>query len=691
MKRNYLIKFGLLLVFLFITFFAFKTNLYAANFKYSDFNWEELLKENRNFWTSTCEDNQECVDKVLETKKEFYETLYRLLAKVEKDYGYVINDNYIIATVFYKLNPDSFKDPDDSNDTNPYNIDKNEDTKNKYIGSFSDSEIDAAKKYFEEEKDSLKTLVNSFIGYSSMCYGVADETPSSYTDNQGNNHQTCSSSLMEVINNKCVTPIDGPYKGSFFDSLGLTFLGSENSKKCASKAQELGYKDPYLTTTSEKVVNNDFFWDFLINSTYFDKKAHLQSEFDLVLANSGYKSLEELENNAEDYEKYKDDIIDARKGIVKGIKGVIESYGEENFSKLSEQFASASANKYWWPIGSDSTNETDNVLMALDAPAKTSISSSFGLRTDPVNGKSNAGHKGIDIPGDLNVTNVIASKDGVIVKSTKTSNISCKDGSDTSCGGGYGNHIVIQHADGNYTLYGHLAEGSITVDVGDSVKQGQVIAKVGNSGKSTGAHLHFEVRVGGDDSSSAQNPLNYVSNTETRPSSTNSQVLEWIGNMEGTGPMEGNNYKVYADSGGVLTVGHGITIKYNADAFRAHGINPNTLSKGSLVSKDVVDSIYNANVQGRFDNIRGMLSTNGITLNENQIAALASLQFNCGNINGFLDAYKKYGSTSNLCSNWWEQKALRDANGTYLVGLKKRRIAECDLFVNNNFNMNVYG
>ena len=84
-------------------------------------------------------------------------------------------------------------------------------------------------------------------------------------------------------------------------------------------------------------------------------------------------------------------------------------------------------------------------------------------------------------------------------------------------------------------------------------------------------------------------------------------------------------------------------------------------------------------------------ATNGITLNENQIAALASLQFNCGNINGFLDAYKKYGSTSNLCSNWWEQKALRDSNGTYLVGLKKRRIAECDLFVNNNFNMNVYG
>ena len=300
MKRNYLIKFGLLLVFLFITFFAFKTNLYAANFKYSDFNWDELLKQNRNFWISTCEDDQECIDYVLETKKDFYETLYRLLAEVENKYGYIINDNYIIATVFYKLNPDSFKDPDDSKKNNPYNIDKDESTKSKYIGGYDDSEKVSAAEYFKNEKDSLKTLVNSFIGYSSTCYGVANETPISQTDSEGNLQKMCSSSLMQVSGDKCIVPLDGPYKGSFFDSLGLTFFGSDNLKKCTEKVVEKGYKEPYLITTSEKVVNNDFFWDFLINSTYFDKKAHLQSEFDLVLANSGYKSLEELENNAED-------------------------------------------------------------------------------------------------------------------------------------------------------------------------------------------------------------------------------------------------------------------------------------------------------------------------------------------------------------------------------------------------------
>lgn len=522
MKRNYLIKYGLLLVFLFVAFFAIKINLYAANFKYSDFNWEELLKENRNFWTSTCEDDQECVDKVLETKKEFYETLYRLLAKVEKDYGYVINDNYIIATVFYKLSPDSFKDPDDGSDNNPYNIDKNEDTKNKYIGSFSDSEIDAAKKYFAEEKDSLKTLVNSFIGYSSMCYGVANETPSSYKDNQGNEHQTCSSSLMKVIDNKCVTPIEGPYKGSFFDSLGLTFLGSENSKKCASKAQELGYKDPYLTTTSEKVVDPNFFWDFLVNSTYFDKKSHLQDNFDVVLSRTGHKKMSELDDT--EYEKYKDEIIEARESIVKGIKGVIESYGEENFSTVSEEFISLSSSEYWWPIGSDNIKQENGKKMASDSPSNTNVNSNFGIR----NGRP---HRGVDLAGVEGKTPIIAAQDGVVITGAVGETGTCKNG-DTKCGGGFGNYVMIQHTDGNYTIYAHMYPNSVIVKSGENVKQGQVLGYVGDTGSSRGAHLHFEIRKGSSASQSAVDPLTYLKADNPRPTGSSIKNINGNGNMQ---------------------------------------------------------------------------------------------------------------------------------------------------------------
>lgn len=61
-------------------------------------------------------------------------------------------------------------------------------------------------------------------------------------------------------------------------------------------------------------------------------------------------------------------------------------------------------------------------------------------------------------------------------------------------GGGYGTYIIISHSDGTKTLYAHLS--SVAVSVGDSVDQGEVVAKSGNTGRSTGPHLHFEVRGG---------------------------------------------------------------------------------------------------------------------------------------------------------------------------------------------------
>jgi len=71
-------------------------------------------------------------------------------------------------------------------------------------------------------------------------------------------------------------------------------------------------------------------------------------------------------------------------------------------------------------------------------------------------------------------------------------------------GGGYGNHIIITHGNGFSTLYGHLSR--INVSNGQWVNQGQVIGIMGNTGWSTGTHLHFEIRKNG----AAQNPMNYL-------------------------------------------------------------------------------------------------------------------------------------------------------------------------------------
>ena len=75
----------------------------------------------------------------------------------------------------------------------------------------------------------------------------------------------------------------------------------------------------------------------------------------------------------------------------------------------------------------------------------------------------------------------------------------------TDTGGGFGNEIIIQH-DSNYlSLYGHLSE--ILVNKGDTVKQGQLIGKTGNSGRSTGPHLHFTIKEDGK----AVDPVQYLS------------------------------------------------------------------------------------------------------------------------------------------------------------------------------------
>ena len=115
-------------------------------------------------------------------------------------------------------------------------------------------------------------------------------------------------------------------------------------------------------------------------------------------------------------------------------------------------------------------------------------------------------HKGIDISGvDIMGGSVCASKAGTVTYVSNSCTHNYAKTSSCGCGGGYGNYVIIQH-DGTYsTVYGHLTSASVSV--GDYVQQGDVIGTVGSTGWSTGAHLHFEVRVNGVQ----QNPLDYVS------------------------------------------------------------------------------------------------------------------------------------------------------------------------------------
>jgi murein DD-endopeptidase MepM/ murein hydrolase activator NlpD len=119
------------------------------------------------------------------------------------------------------------------------------------------------------------------------------------------------------------------------------------------------------------------------------------------------------------------------------------------------------------------------------------ISSPFGWRSDPIKGIHRR-HAGIDLPGPP-MTSVHATGAGIVRIAGRA--------------GGYGNLVEIEHPGGVRTRYGHLAR--VLVSPGETVEQGEAIGRMGSTGRSTGTHLHYEVRVNG----LAVNPLEYIGQT----------------------------------------------------------------------------------------------------------------------------------------------------------------------------------
>lgn len=105
-------------------------------------------------------------------------------------------------------------------------------------------------------------------------------------------------------------------------------------------------------------------------------------------------------------------------------------------------------------------------------------------------------HGGIDIAGaGIMGTPVVAAADGTVVATNSSCTHNWGKSYSCGCGGGYGNYVMISHAGGKMTVYGHLT--SLTVSSGQTVSRGQVIGYVGSTGNSTGPHLHYECRLNG--------------------------------------------------------------------------------------------------------------------------------------------------------------------------------------------------
>ncbi len=179
------------------------------------------------------------------------------------------------------------------------------------------------------------------------------------------------------------------------------------------------------------------------------------------------------ENQINEYEKD----LAAQEAKIKQIEAEIRRQEEEARKK-----AEAAGQTY-------KTASLGDIKFIWPCPSSSRITSSFGGRSSPTEGAS-SNHKGIDI-GAATGSNILAAASGTVTISTYSASA--------------GNYVMISHGGGVSTVYMHCS--SRLVSAGDKVSQGDVIAKVGSTGYSTGPHLHFEIRNNG----SYVNPSKYVS------------------------------------------------------------------------------------------------------------------------------------------------------------------------------------
>lgn len=342
-----------------------------------------------------------------------------------------------------------------------------------------------------------------------------------------------------------------------------------------------------------------------------------------------------------------------------------------------------SGSGFWWPIGGSEIETIDGKKFATGEPTTTRITSYFysmeeGIRT--------TGHGAIDI-SEGGTHYVIAVEGGTVYKAigvyTAVGSLNNNDG------GGYGNHVIIDHGNGIYTVYAHLAPNSVTVKAGDTVQQGQVIGTMGHTGRSTNKHLHFEVKVGGLDKTNKVDPLEYVSATETRPST--STFAQWIINIEGgvNGDyVDGNNYIVYDGKDGVLTVGYGIVIVNKAGTQLYTNLFSDKVTEGTRIPKSTVDKMFEQYMSGSKNTLAVTMQKLNLTLSRCQQDAILSTMYNCGSgvCNNLLTAYKNGGN-----EGYWnvlKEYKYATINGKFqtLLGLQRRRIEEYELFTEGDYN-----
>ncbi len=246
---------------------------------------------------------------------------------------------------------------------------------------------------------------------------------------------------------------------SSYDRKKLTEYG-EIKEKIADDEEKLEAEHEELLTLQEQTKAKQDSVEKLVG----EKSRELQKYQNQIAANESQLA------------SYQAD-IEAQENRIQQIEAELKRQEEEARKKAQEK-----GEEY-------KTVSIGNISFIWPCPSGSRITSGFGGRSSPTEGAS-SNHKGIDI-GASSGSDIVAAADGTVTISTYSYSA--------------GNYIMINHGGGVSTVYMHCSK--LLVSVGETVKKGQVIAKVGSTGYSTGPHLHFGVRVNG----AYVNPSQYVS------------------------------------------------------------------------------------------------------------------------------------------------------------------------------------
>ncbi|NFQ54797.1 M23 family metallopeptidase [Clostridium botulinum] len=215
----------------------------------------------------------------------------------------------------------------------------------------------------------------------------------------------------------------------------------------------------------QKRIIRDLIGVFLLSVFVLGLKAFSNSQTQMV-----YNYFKKIVNENYDYKK-----------VINKAKNLDVNFLEDKILKYIDTFKSK--------VTGEKTIEeliSNDFVLPLDGK----VTSTYGEREDPIN-KKKAFHKGIDIDAKEN-TEVLASFGGTVKECGEDKEL--------------GKYILLDHGQGIETKYAHL--NKIKVKKGEEVKKGKDIAESGNTGKSTGAHLHFEIIYMGEN----KNPQDYFSN-----------------------------------------------------------------------------------------------------------------------------------------------------------------------------------